>query len=350
MGMKYTFPKNFYSFVNMFDDLYHVHIPKTGGTAVNRVYHKFNIDINKNPIIVGAKYQEGNRMSHNTCCPGIPFFNPYCYNNKKYRNALRFSIVRNPYSMIVSAYLHDKRHGRPSKFFNFETRDTSFEDFLKISSNKGSWFFEHWRRFLFMQIFNEKGFCAVDLVLRNENLTSGIDNLLKAINIPGTENGLEDKNGRIYLERYNTRWNRTQPPLLKIDTSYKKFYKHDWMVELTAKTWGRELEAFGYNFDGPIDNFCILNPSCIKYNPIDDSFSIDKNKSIYDNFKEFAHTARAISIKTTKMKCETVDMPEILKKHSLHSNLRDSLKHPGRSRGKCVWPRQDCRCCGRKKQ
>jgi hypothetical protein len=101
----------------------HIHIPKTGGTSVNETI--FNNSLNMNfpskKIFYGNYIKKDGfmyEMDHAT----IDFLqkNAIGYND----NYFKFCYVRNPYSRLVSEYLHCKRYGSRfivdiSSFTNF---------------------------------------------------------------------------------------------------------------------------------------------------------------------------------------------------------------------------------------
>ena len=53
------------------------------------------------------------------------------------------------------------------------------------------------------------------------------------------------------------RFRRQKKQRVGIKKDYRSFY-NDALVDLVGQTWGRELELFGYNFDGEVANAGIL--------------------------------------------------------------------------------------------
>ena len=268
--MNKSVPSNFYEFASKFDDLYHVHIPKTGGNFVQVLLSWADIPTNKNPLRLGAPQGSADGMAHNVCHPDVSFYNPYCGNFKKFQESLRFSIVRNPYSMLTSLYVFEKRTGGHNKNFKFSIGDMSFKDFVRASIDTECWMYESWRKFLYMPFFNEDADAAVHVLLRNEYLSDALRHVLLAADLTLPSNEIP------VIERDDPRSNSS-----KID--YKTFYD-DETIEMVRERWSRELNAFGYDFEGPVDDFCILNPSNIKYDVMTDKMWWDGDSTLKGAF------------------------------------------------------------------
>jgi hypothetical protein len=183
------------------------HIPKTGGT-----YTK---------IILEENRVEYDSIGHK----------PVWEINKD-ENVISFSIVRNPYSLLVSMYYH-----HTDAFCNWNSRFNfkSFSEFVK-------WFCENnpfnqvgIRDSIFGQIFDKcNGKIYVNRVYKLEHYDLFIKDIGEIIGKPLLLNNEMDKNIS------------TRKP---IDISYKTLYDKN-TKELVYQKFKKDFEFFGYDFDG----------------------------------------------------------------------------------------------------
>lgn len=218
---------------------YFIHIPKSSGStmigekSVISGPHQFNV-----PGVYRlcdkergfAKYPTNYYLQYRyTCTP-----------NKK------ISIIRNPFDMLWSYY----RHGCPLNedgtychsgwaAVNYTYQFKSFKEFLTHYCDETmEWHVPALKDYLYSQLFNEKGDCVADYIIKFEHRYQGIKELNNKLNIN--------------LPTHKCNASRDQ-------TSYKDVYD-DEMRGMVQRKCKRELEDFGYTFDGPInDNPVIYN-------------------------------------------------------------------------------------------
>jgi len=138
--------------------------------------------------------------------------------------------------------------------FNKIHRFTSFEEFIKYFCDPDFPFTNHigdMRRFLFYQMFDNDGHCAVDIIIRNECLHSAATQM-----IGGWKRQPVDLNKK----RENVSSDRKK-------RDYRSYYT-DELRELVERKCMAELLLFGYNFDGPIDESEFIDPASLFYCPL----------------------------------------------------------------------------------
>ena len=225
---------------------YFVHIPKTAGNFVIR--HKIS-DSKFLPRL--------NQRGHMFGKSGMKRFNVKngghtswetdtweSYNdNPLFRNSYKFTIIRNPYDLLVSYYEHDG-NGKDNGWANCKTTHNikSFEDFIKkICDPNYEWHVESFKTSLFSQIYNETNEVCVKEAIRYENLVEGIEMFCDKHNIKYTNNNsfnFKSKNKK----------------------DYKSYYT-DELKELVYNTYKEDFVRFGYNFDGYEGNDILINIS-----------------------------------------------------------------------------------------
>lgn len=226
--------------------IYFLHIPKTAGT-----YLKGNNKLKK--------------LSHGFCIDNAYRLSKYENGHKTYKtnyykiykfpiiNNIKITIIRNPFDLLCSYYFHGN-HGWASvnKTHNFN----SFNDFIKAYCDKKfKWHVPLLKQFLFSQIFDKKGNCVVDVIIKYEYLFNG----LKKINKHFNENiFIIDK----VIKRKSERKKK----------NYKEYYTNE-LIKLILKKCERELKLFKYNFNGSIDDNSLIFPKNIKYDIFNDKVS-----------------------------------------------------------------------------
>lgn len=180
-----------------------IHIPKAAGTSILTT-------LSSNNVI----YRD-----HSS------WFDYSRYNNIKFKNYYKFTIVRNPYSRIVSAYTYLKNGGNKvdDLYFKdlFEKENMTFEKFVLEYLDEYK-IHEHILfkpQYLF--IFDYKHNKQVDFIGKYENIDSDIYNIFKRINIKQKlkeENKTERKKE---IEEYYT----NKEVLNKVLSLYKKDFE-----------------------------------------------------------------------------------------------------------------------------
>lgn len=206
--LRTTVTENGYSY-KPFDDkkAIFVHIPKCAGVSVNQTLF-------------------GNLAGgHTTLEEYLNVFEPHCINSY-----FKFTIVRNPWDRIVSAYFFLKKGGfgeEDRNWFNEELGSfSSFDDFVKRWLNKENiWKWHHFRpQYHYMLDKREK--VPLDFVGFLENLDDDFSYITKKIGI------------RADLPRSNKSEHR----------NYQDYY-NDETKEIVGEVYSKDIKMLGYNFD-----------------------------------------------------------------------------------------------------
>ena len=244
----------------------HVHIPKTGGTWLNKTlrsvsprYTSYLID---GHLSIGAAIASEEILrhkpakdvinNHNTQLILASVESPEFPN--RWDEAVKISICRNPFDLLTSYYFHDweashqpsprsvKLEGGPRGWDNINTihgiRD--FDGFIKRYCDPDfKWWHSYRKKHLFYQMFTPEGPCGVDIIIRQERLFAGTKVFL-------TENGYCTQEDIIKQRPYTNVSNQKKK-------DYRSYYT-DELRELVTEWCFNELKDFHYNFDGPTDN------------------------------------------------------------------------------------------------
>lgn len=221
--------------ISRFNGLAFNHIPKTGGSYIRKI----------------ALKKHGIPAGHWVCvdeaagCLGDRAWEENCLGISELKGALIFSVVRNPFDLLVSMYNYGWPHPRNEKPF------PSFRCFAEAYCDPDyKWPVPWQKNFLFFQIFDKDSICRSPLVLRTERLDEGLEKLCAQFDIVPS----------ISPDRVN--------PSRPAGKNYKHYYSEN-LRYLVKKKCERELDLFGYDFDGPDDRI-IIDTSGIKYNPLTD--------------------------------------------------------------------------------
>ncbi len=244
-------------------EIIHIHIPKTGGNWLHdqlkkhlpEHYHTLDpngiVHVSMNltsclPIHRGSKYAITHRVVGPYSFPSITW--PKASRVDK---AWKVSICRNPFDQLVSMYHHDDCQGLG--MMNKIHRFTSFEDFIKHFCDPDFPFTERldtMRYFLYNQMFNDRGVCAANVIIRNEYLHEAASKMIARWK--GAPVKLDDK--------------RTNVSKLRKKKDYRSYYTNE-LRELVEQKCAAELFLFGYGFDGPLDEAWCINPHMLFYHP-----------------------------------------------------------------------------------
>jgi hypothetical protein len=163
-----------YQKINDIHKLIFIHIPKNAGISIEE-------------SLFGAK------VGHKT----IRQFESH--DKKKYVNYFKFTIVRNPYDRLVSAFYFLKKGGRNSKDKDWAEKNLKgiedFEQFLYLLKNKDfANVILKWQHFTpqYKYLINSSNEVNLDFVLKFENLESDFQKLTQRINFKSMK--LEHKN------------------------------------------------------------------------------------------------------------------------------------------------------------
>ena len=191
-----------------------VHIPKTGGTSIEKLFDDSFYGWDEKHCL----WKQHCSIHQMQSLYGIDIDNYY-----------KFSIVRNPWDRAVSDY---KWWTRPdSPFFDF-LKSTTLEDYLLIRNgyekinhlNDSSGRADHfYTQYSFIEI---GGACAMDCIIKFENLQQDFDHFCDQIGIPQQKLPHTHKtNRKHYSEYYNQK-----------------------TIDIVAEKYRKDIEYFDYQF------------------------------------------------------------------------------------------------------
>jgi len=206
-----------------------IHVPKTGGSYLGQR------ETSKDPVLSPIRYLGHTYVvtddAHKNPIYQVP---PYDWDNhvinySKINKNIIFSTVRNPFSWLVSYAGHSgvwETKYLDTNHYDYKIAQKGFEYLIKTIANRE----DIWpcRKFLFFQFFDSSGKFILDNLLYNKTLNDDLEEFAKS-------------NGFKYAKKPNQRVGK------KVD--YREMFS-DELVELVSKTWQRELDLYGYSFEG----------------------------------------------------------------------------------------------------
>ncbi len=152
---------------------------------------------------------------------------------KRYEKYYVFSVVRNPYDLLVSRYFYRKRSKKHRSYHI--VKDMEFKEFLRweISCKPA-------RQIDFLMDSQQENF-IVDYVGHYERLKEDISNILNHLNLPPVQN----------IPHKNPSPNREK-------TDYKDYYDEE-SIYLVAGYFHKDLELLGYSFEGFDKDFRMMS-------------------------------------------------------------------------------------------
>jgi len=207
-----------------------IHVPKTGGTYLAQ------LETDKESVIQPMKYLGHSCVVNKSISipedypPEIGYKDKKKYDQHWLNNYFVFSIVRNIFDWLVSYWGHTGGHNKKyanKNHYDYKNAQKGFEYLVKTIAER-----EHkWpsREFIHFAFFSYHGDLIVDWINRTETLDEDLKALAK------------------YKNLSYSRKEKQRVGVRKRD--YRKYY-NDRLVELVYKTWGRELNLFGYTFEG----------------------------------------------------------------------------------------------------
>lgn len=226
------FKRKYFNLITSDEAIQFLHVPKTGGTYIAQ------LESTDKPVIWPVKYlghsliKENNQIPEHWPCNA--FKNDKIINKNSLSSAPIFTVVRNPFDWLVSyigfAAGWNKNHLNKSHV-DFQVANKGFEYALKyiLERDKNTW---PNKSFLFFPFFDSAGSWLPDWVLRNENL---------------------DEELKILSSRLNLKYTQKSPQKVGKRKDYRAYYD-DGLIDLVNSVYQRELEMFGYSFDGTIPN------------------------------------------------------------------------------------------------
>jgi hypothetical protein len=219
-----------------------LHIPKTAGTAVDNELTKLLPNIYKN-------------LGHVVTAPiEAPWikraFSDRLLLESLENNSIIFTVVRNPYDLLVSKYIYGIPYTNPHHLFmsrrrqdwNINSPFTSFRDFIEsICNSKYPWIFPAEQKTLYAQLFDKSGSLVPKYIIKQELLDEGINTMLRK------------EFGKNYSFKSNFK-RKTKDKL-----NYECYYDQT-LVNKVKEFYEGELRCFGYGFGNHDSNAIMENP------------------------------------------------------------------------------------------
>jgi hypothetical protein len=240
------------------DRVFFMHVPKTAGTAVKWYLQQLGIetyhDVDPHPfpqlLIPNLTVPIQTHVNEGTlgiASQEMPHRSP-----NKFENALKFSLTRNPFSWLVSWYLHgspETEDGWGDVNYIYGIR--SFPEFAeKFCSPKIRWNHgvnsQYWNMMMYSQWFTREGSPVVNFAIRSDNLFVGMEKLWRAIGFITSDQEIR------HPPRESSNFG------LRHKKDYREYYDSA-SREIVEKYFARELQVFGYDFNGPTDERIIYD-------------------------------------------------------------------------------------------
>lgn len=217
--------------------LYFIHIPKTGGTFIQKEYcNKNNIikHIGEHPSCLSKEFIEKNCNYK---------WDTYLLNSDLFLSCpIKFTVIRNPFDLLKSYFL--SRWGDWDEGMKIKLPNKNFKELIiDYCEPSSEWHLPLMKKFLYNQIFDDNGNCHCDYAIIYDNLNQGLDELFKK-----TNNNY--KSSKKKLNCSNTK-------------NYKEYYD-DEMVNMVNEKCKRELEMFNFDFNGYKGSTYLINIKHLK--------------------------------------------------------------------------------------
>ncbi|MGK7962050.1 sulfotransferase family 2 domain-containing protein [Crocosphaera sp.] len=206
-----------------------IHIPKTGGTSIEKMIWPEKEDKTEANLWKGFidgyhnKYQTGG-LQHLLASQvkqevGDDIFNQY----------FKFTIVRNPWDKVISQYSYMKKRKDLRNFIGME-KDDCLKTYLSLITKKNHVQWEHQHKF----VLDESQNIIVDYIGKFEEFNKDVYTILDKINIRTKILGIR------VLKILHT--NRSQERL-----PYSEYYDSE-SREMVANIYRKDIELFDYSF------------------------------------------------------------------------------------------------------
>jgi|TARA_R110001583_G_scaffold5598_25_gene30195 hypothetical protein len=262
-------PENFLAKTLLKDSIFHLHIPKTGGSFLTKVLNSSNI-----------KFYS---PSHRKCNPDINLYpdptdaiprTGIFQDQPGFSESLRISIIRNPFEWLVSYYFHSHRINFPEStdFLDnslgvggIRTIYSSFDTFVEAYCNEEMYWpkgMAEFRRFYPFQIFDSTGECQAHFILKNSmqndklttSLRTSIICLMSAFGY--SPHGFPTNIAELLNKKINVSDDKNH--------DYRSYYS-DYQIKKLNKKWKDILEVFEYNFAGSTGEKLIIDGEKLRY-------------------------------------------------------------------------------------
>lgn len=261
--MNLSFELASYQDVPMKNRVVFYHMPKAAGTWVKAQLEHAGIDtFNQTPHPTARLYMYGQNLPLSDKINGVETSILLQKSDPTspgtYENALKLSTIRNPYDWMVSYYTHTDDGAKVADGWGNCNRYhgiKSFEEFVdKFTDPEFPWMHQPiaviYKRLQCAQWFITAGGCEVQLAIRTERLAEGYNMLAQGLDIPALE---PDQVPASHVH--------ASPRRFKKD--YRGYYDENSYDKVTTH-FSRELQVFGYDFDGPTDDLSVLDISAME--------------------------------------------------------------------------------------
>jgi len=197
-------------------NFYFIHIPKTGGTYIQNEYKKEIIKLNaEHPSCLTKDFIKNNCTYR---------WDSFLLDNDIFNSCeIKFTIVRNPYDLLVSYFHNNWGNCRQ------ENRVNNFSKFIEKYCGEEKWHRPLMKIFIYHQIFDDKGNCHCDIAIPYDNLDEGMLEMF-------------EKYGK-KIEIKKKKWNTS-----KREKDYRIYY-NDHLKKLVERKCKKELEMFNFTFE-----------------------------------------------------------------------------------------------------
>ena len=185
-----------------------IHIPKCGGTSIERAFKINPVKFNLNTLTGRSRGINNFQWLQHTTLKEMQI--NFKINTKDF---FTFTCVRNPWSRSVSSFFYEHR---------FNSKLTCFKNFIKKPTYANN---QH-ALSQYEYIIDHKNCPSVDFIMKLETLQEDFNTVCDKIGIP-----------------------RQQPPH-RNKTNHKHYteYYDDETREIVAKKYAKDIEYFGYQF------------------------------------------------------------------------------------------------------
>jgi len=215
----------------------YIHIPKTGGTYLAQR------EGSARPVIQPLKYLGHRAVIHQDGIPNYIYYphdpvgSEWTISKSALWRYFVFCCVRNPFDWLVSYAGHAAGWNpayRNADHYDYQVASKGFDYLVRTIADRE----QPWpsRKFIFFQMFASDADLIVDWIARTETL----DQDLSAI-----------------ARRLGVRYARKPRQRVGVRRDYRSYYD-DGLIDLVSSIWSREMELFGYHFEGWNDQDAIL--------------------------------------------------------------------------------------------
>ena len=198
------------------------------------------------------------------------------------KSPVSFAIIRNPYDLLLSHFLYSNFPAHVG-FYNIVPHMVSFDpeknvrnpdtfkQFVRNFCNPEyePEKFAPFRKWMNFCHFLPSGDPGVQYLIRQESLNKGLLEMFTRIEKKANHYHQTSMFNLDKIKLHLSAKKRINPTPQKKD-GYKKWYDSE-MIDWIEERFGRELNAFNYSLDGPLDDLSLLSASAVVYNPITDT-------------------------------------------------------------------------------